>query len=340
MYRKEYLEKKSMFADLIVEDMGDGNISDSEINESLERFENIDLDDDLKDTIAKKGNEFFESGVYIKAPAGKKYETPFELDYKTGSKENEFNDNNLIIAEKDSELNLVVDYNNEDYKKVIHNGLSRIIVKENAVVNFIKIQRLNDKSQNFDLNLSVIENDGEINWITVELGARETITKNINILKSEGSKADIKSIYFGDGERKLDLDYTVKHFGRHSKSEIESRGVLKDKAKKIFRGNLHFKKEAKAADGSEKEHILLMDKRVESDSIPALFTEEDNVQGEHAVSAGQIDENSLFYLMSRGFTKVEAKKLLVEAAFNPIFEKIPLNDLKGSVMNEVKRKLE
>ena len=340
MYRKEYLEKKSMFADLIIEDMAEGNISDTELNRNLEEFENIDIDDELKDIIKQKSKDFFDSGIYIKAPADKKYETPFELNYKTRSKGKELNDNNLIIAEKGSELNLVVDYENKDQAEVIHNGLTRILVKENAVVNVIKIQRLDDKSQNFDTNLSIVENDGEINWITVELGARETTTKNINILKSTGSKADIKSIYFGDGDRKLDLDYTVKHFGRHSKSEIESRGVLKDRAKKIFRGNLHFKKEAKAADGSEKEHVLLMDKRVESDSIPALYTEEDNVQGEHAVSAGQIDENSLFYLMSRGFTKVEAKKLLVEAAFNPIFEKIPLNDLKGSVMNEVKRKLE
>lgn len=340
MYRKEYLEKKSIFDSLIIEDIANGNISDSELNEIIEKFANIDVDGKLQELIDTKTEDFSKNGIYIKAPAGKKYDTPFELDYKINSDGSELTDNNLVIAEKGSELNLVVDYKNEDNKKVIHNGLTRILVKENAVVNVIKIQRLNDKSQNFDTNLSIVENDGEINWITVELGARETTTKNINILKSTGSKADIKSIYFGDGERKLDLDYTVKHFGRHSKSEIESRGVLKDKAKKMFRGNLHFKKEAKAADGSEKEHVLLMDKRVESDSIPALFTEEDNVQGEHAVSAGQIDENSLFYLMSRGFTKVEAKKLLVEAAFNPIFDKIPLNDLKGSVMNEVKRKLE
>ena len=340
MYRKEYLEKKSIFEDLIVEEVADGNISESDLKKITEKFANIDKNKELKDIIDEKSKDFSENGIYIKAPAGKKYETPFELDYNINSAKKEFNDNNLVIAEKGSELNLVVDYKNDDKKETIHKGLTRILVKENAVVNFIKIQRMNDKSKNYDSNLAIVENNGEMNWITVELGAKETTTSNFNLLKSAGSKSDIKSIYFGDGERKLDLNYTVKHFGRHSKSEIESRGVLKDKAKKIFRGNLHFKKEAKAADGSEKEHVLLMDKRVESDSIPALFTEEDNVQGEHAVSAGQIDENSLFYLMSRGFTEVEAKKLLVEAAFNPIFDKIPLNDLKGSVMNEVKRKLE
>jgi Fe-S cluster assembly scaffold protein SufB len=63
------------------------------------------------------------------------------------------------------------------------------------------------------------------------------------------------------------------------------------------------------------------------------------VEGEHAVSAGQIDEQRLFYLMSRGMSKAEAKQLMVEAAFNPIFDKIPLNDLKGSVINDVKTRI-
>ena len=339
MYRKEYLEKKSMFDGLIVENVIDGNVAESKLNEIIEKFDAIEDNKELKNILESKKQDFFKNGVFIKAPAGKKYETPFELNYDKNYDNNELNDNNLIVAEANSELNLVVDYKNND-KEVVHKGLNRILVKENAVVNFIKVQRLNDKSQNYDANLSIVENSGKINWISIELGAKETTASNFNLLESERSQADIKTIYFGDGERKLDLNYTVQHFGRHSKSDIESRGVLKDKAKKVFRGNLHFKKEAKEADGSEKEHVLLMDKTVESDSIPALFTEEDNVQGEHAVSAGQIDENSLFYLMSRGFTEVEAKKLLVEAVFNPIFDQIPLNDLKGSVMNEVKRKLE
>jgi len=131
----------------------------------------------------------------------------------------------------------------------------------------------------------------------------------------------------------------MNHQGRHSSSEIESKGVLKDKAQKVFRGDLYFQKGAGQAKGSEREEVLLLDKTVDSDSIPALFSEEDNVEGEHAVSAGQIDEQRLFYLMSRGMSKAEAKQLMVEAAFNPVFDKIPLNDLKGSVINEVKTRI-
>jgi len=63
------------------------------------------------------------------------------------------------------------------------------------------------------------------------------------------------------------------------------------------------------------------------------------VEGEHAVSAGQIDQQRLYYLMSRGMSEKEAKQMMIEAAFNPIFDKIPLSDLKGSVINEIKTRI-
>ena len=199
---------------------------------------------------------------------------------------------------------------------------------------------MNDKSTNFDTNISAVENNGKLNFIPIEIGAKSTITSSENNLLADGSSASISSIYFGDGDRKMDLSYRMNHSGRHSSSQIETKGVLKDRSEKVFRGDLYFKKGASLADGSEREEILMLDPTVKSDSIPALFTEEDNVEGEHAVSAGQLDEDRLFYLMSRGMDEKQAKKLIIEAAFNPIFEKIPLNDLKGSVINEVKHRLE
>ena len=340
MYKKEYLTEQEMLDGLVMKNMRDFINSEVNIDEILSQFNEMNVPEKFKEIFESKTEKFKKSGLIVRALENKKIKNPIELNAEYLAEEKTLIDNRLIIAEKGSELTLVIDYEDLDKEILEHKGVNRILVKDNAVVNIIKIQRLSDKGKNYDLNLSIVKNRGKINWVTVDIGAKESYSLNINKLEKEGSKADIKSIYFGDEERKLDLNYTVKHYGAHSFSEIESRGVLKDKAKKTFRGNLHFKKEARQADGSEKEHVLLMDKSVDSDSIPALFTEEDNVQGEHAVSAGQIDEERLFYLMSRGFDENEAKKLLVEAAFNPIFEKIPFNELKGSVMNEVKRRLE
>jgi len=342
-YNKEYLKEKKWQQELLIKKMTDNLNNEEEIINYLEQF---------KDKKVEKGNQgldpkylamaeaFYNTGLFIKAPKNVELKVPVEIFYELDQENPVLIDNNLIVAEENSKLTIVIDYRMQDQNlKAFHNGLTRVIVKENAVLNIVKVQRFNDQSDNFDSNISLVSNQGELNWIPIELGAKNSVTNNENTLMDDGSRASISSVYFADGERKMDLGFKMNHQGRHSSSEIESKGVLKDRAQKIFRGDLYFQKGAGQSKGSEREEVLLLDKTVDSDSIPALFSEEDNVEGEHAVSAGQIDEQRLFYLMSRGMTKAEAKQLMVEASFNPIFDKIPLNDLKGSVINDVKTRI-
>jgi len=342
-YNKEYLKEKKWQDELLIKKMTDNLNNEEEILNYLEEF---------KDKKVEKGNQgldpkylamaeaFYNTGLFIRVPKNTELKLPLEIFYELDQDNPVLIDNNLIVAEENSKLTVVIDYRMQDQDlEAFHNGLTRVIVKDNAVLNIVKVQRFNSHSDNFDSNISLVSNQGELNWIPIELGARNSVTNNENTLIDDGSRASISSVYFADGDRKMDLGFKMNHQGRHSISEIESKGVLKDRAQKVFRGDLYFQKGAGQSKGSEKEEVLLLDKTVDSDSIPALFSEEDNVEGEHAVSAGQIDEQRLFYLMSRGMTKAEAKQLMVEAAFNPIFDKIPLNDLKGSVINDVKTRI-
>ncbi|TDO73007.1 iron-regulated ABC transporter permease protein SufD [Halanaerobium saccharolyticum] len=342
-YNKEYLKDKKGQDELLIKRMTDNLNNEEEILNYLDQF---------KDKKVEKGNQgldpkylamaeaFYNTGLFIKVPKNVELKLPVEIFYELDQENPVLIDNNLIVAEENSRLTVVIDYRMQDQNlEAFHNGLTRVIVKDNAVLNIVKVQRFNNQSDNFDSNISLVSNQGELNWIPIELGGRNSVTNNENTLMNDGSRASISSVYFADGDRKMDLGFKMNHQGRHSSSEIESKGVLKDRAQKVFRGDLYFQKGASQANGSEKEEVLLLDKTVNSDSIPALFSEEDNVEGEHAVSAGQIDEQRLFYLMSRGLTKAEAKQLMVEAAFNPIFDKIPLNDLKGSVINDVKTRI-
>lgn len=342
-YNKEYLKEKKGQKDLIIKKMTDNLNKEAEIISYLDQFKNLEIDkgnQGLDPKYLAMADSFYNTGFFIKVPENFETAFPVEVFYQLDQDNPVLIENNLIVAEENSTLTLVIDYRTENKNlRAFHNGITRVIVKDNAVLNIIKVQRFNDQSEHFDSSLSLVSNQGEINWIPIEMGAKTAVTNNENTLVEDGSKATISSVYFADGSRKMDLGFKINHQGRHSSSEIESKGVLKDRAQKVFRGDLYFQKGASQASGSEKEEVLLLDKTVNSDSIPALFCEEDNVEGEHAVSAGQIDQQQLFYLMSRGMDKAEAKQLMVEAAFNPIFDKIPLNDLKGSVINDIKTRI-
>lgn len=113
-----------------------------------------------------------------------------------------------------------------------------------------------------------------------------------------------------------------------------------DRSKKTFRGTLDFKKGCKKSKGEEEEYTVLLSPHVINKSVPILLCTEEDVDGQHAASAGRIDENKLFYIMSRGFSETEAKKLVIEAAFNPIINQIPSEEIKNKISTSIRRRLE
>lgn len=282
----------------------------------------------------------FNTGIYLNVPRNTKIIEPIKVEFKMDNENPVVIDKNIIIAESGSEATIIFDYSTEDNINGFHNGITKVIGEENSVINIIKIQRINESSLNFDTNAAFVKSHGQVNWISVELGSSLSGSNFTSFLEEDSSQSSLHSVYLGDGDRKLDLQYTMIHKGIRSLSNIESRGVLMDNSKKVFRGNLDFRKGAKKADGVEEEYVILLDPTVKSDSIPALLCEEDDVQGEHAASAGQIDKNKLFYLMSRGLSERDAKKLIVEASFRPIIDKIPYENIQNIVNSEISRRLD
>lgn len=283
--------------------------------------------------------QFYNSGISLYIPNNTKINTPIKLNFNMDGENPNLIDQNIIVAESNSELTLIFDYNTEDEVKAFHNGITKIYAKENSKINIVKIQRLNDFSHSFDSNVAFVEGHGQVNWISVEIGSNISGANYATYLDDDASEGNLSSIYLGDNNRQMDLEYSMIFKGRHSIGNIETHGVLMDNSKKVFRGNLDFKRGAKSSKGSEEEFAILMDPTVISDSIPALLCDEDDVEGHHAASAGQIDDNQLFYLMSRGLNERESKKLIVEASFSPIIDMIASDELKDIIKNEVDRRL-
>ncbi|MDU5080718.1 Fe-S cluster assembly protein SufD [uncultured Tissierella sp.] len=308
-------------------------------NEDMDNYFNAPKIQGVGDRFVSFVNKFYNIGIGLSLPPNTKINSPIKVEFNMDNDNPIVIDKNIIIAETGSQATIVIDYSSNEEIEAFHNGLTIVYAKENSVINIIKLQRMNDISRNFDSNIAFVEGQGKVNWISVELGCSISGSSYYTVLEGEASESNLSSIYLGDGIRKMDLEYSMIHCGPRSISNIETKGVLKDKSKKVFRGNLDFKKGARHSKGSEEEYVILLDPTVKSDSIPALLCGEDDVEGEHAASAGQIDENRLFYLMSRGLSEREAKKLIVEASFRPIIDKIPLKDLRELISSEVERRI-
>ena len=314
-------------------------ISENVYNYEVEKYFMSLKSPGISEEITQLAHQQYNTGSFIKILENQRIASPLWLSYKSSKESPTIIDKHLIIAEENSECTIIMDYSSEDLSPAFHNGLTRIYAKDGSKIKLVKIQTLNDKSLNMDAHIAFVGYGAQVDYVSIELGAEKSFTSYTSNLERETATSHLDSLYLTDKKRVLDMNYIMNHIGRRTLSDIQVRGALKDESKKTFKGTLDFKRGARLSRGGEEEYAILLDPKVHNNAIPLLLCEEDDVQGQHAASAGRIDENKLFYLMSRGFSQKEAKKIIIESSFRPIIDKVPVEELKKKIQDNIESRL-
>lgn len=305
------------------------------------QVQNKKVDLDLKYSIGEKlVNELDMANQIIYLDINKKIEKPIVIEFELDKEQNVLIDQVIINAKEDTKANIIIKYKskNED-EEGYHNGICKVIAEKNSNIKVTILNLLNGKTQNYYSMDNTLEASSNLEYIIADLGGEKTITNYYSMLNGENSNNFINTIYIGKDEQLLDLNYIAETYGKKTNIDIEVYGALKDNSKKHFKGTIDFKKGCKKSKGSENEYCILLSKTAKSKALPMLLCSEDDVQGNHSNSAGKIDDGKLYYIMSRGISSREAKKLIVKAKFNSILEKIEYEDVKQEVVNEIDRRL-
>ena len=151
--------------------------------------------------------------------------------------------------------------------------------------------------------------------------------------------SNLQSIYFGDKDKKLDINYITNHIGEQTISTSLTKGALFGSSKKTFKGCVNFKKGSLLSDGKLDEQILVLSPNVKNSSVPLLLCDEDNVSGQHSATVSQIDEDALFYLMTRGIDETEAKQLLLSSYFNNVLDLIEDETTKSVTEKNIRMRI-
>jgi Fe-S cluster assembly scaffold protein SufB len=275
----------------------------------------------------------------LTVPKGRKIPEPLFLHYMLDQADPALAEELYIRAEEDSEVTLVITYEGEAGVPLFHGGLIYLLADKNAAINLIQIQLIPEDGIHFN-NIGAECGEGAKVRITqCELGASHAVNGIMAGLRGNESELTVDTIYLGDRERSLDFNYVANHYGKKSKSDMRVHGALLDNSRKIFRGTIDFKKGASGSEGAEGEYTLLFNKNIKNVSVPLILCGEEDVSGKHAANSGKIDEDKLFYLMSRGLSEGEAKKMMLEAWFHPVIDNIPSETLREQVSLYVKERL-
>lgn len=245
-----------------------------------------------------------------------------------------------IYAKKDSETEVSILNSNMVDGSENDSGLSSIQIKiyaeENAKVHLSMAQTLEKSEISFwDIGGELKEN-ASVEIIKLEAGSKKAYTGTLMNLSGAKSSFDAQIGYYGKDKQKLDMNYVARHTGKRTVSNMETNGVLEDGAFKLFRGSIDFKPGCSGAKGDEKEEVLLLGDDVVNQTIPLILCSEEDVEGNHGASIGNLDEKTMFYLNSRGFSEEAAQNMVARARIDSICEKIADEYVK----EKVERKLD
>lgn len=279
-------------------------------------------------------NKNYEMTVTI--PKGVRLEKPVLLEFVLDEAFPVLIDSLCIKAEEGSSADVVVTYRANGSGTYFHSGFAYVEAERNSRVRIIKSQMLGSSDSHLDTTAVSVGEGAQGNVLYCELGGGQVVSGCNISLEGNESKGDLSGIYLGSGEEKQDFNYRVELTGRDTLAKVVVRGALAGKSKKTLKSTLDFVKGASGAKGGEEETVLTLSDRAVNLSVPLLLSGESDIEGSHATSSGRPDAEKLYYLMSRGFTEKDAKRLLVEASFTPVLNSLPSEELRQSAFDRIR----
>jgi Fe-S cluster assembly protein SufD len=147
-------------------------------------------------------------------------------------------------------------------------------------------------------------------------------------------------IYIAQGDQHFDHETLQDHIAPHASSNLLFKGALNDAGRSVFRGLIRVHPKAQRTDAYQTNRNLILSDKARADSLPNLEIQADDVRCSHAATVGQLDEEEVFYLLSRGIPKAEAVRLVVFGFFGEVLEQLPLEGVKQELLRVVERKLD
>lgn len=284
---------------------------------------------------------FAQSGSFIKIPKGKSADKPFLLYFISDARvQNVFSQpRNLFVAEENSKVKIIESYHTLGEHSGFNNTVTEIILHKDARVEYYKIQ--NESSNSYHVGSTQVQQEGKsvFSGTTVSLGGSIT-RNNMNIvLNAEYSEATMYGLSLINGTQHVDNHTIADHAKPNCFSNELYKAILDQKSSGVFNGKIFVKQDAQKTNAFQSNKNILLSKDASMNTKPQLEIFADDVKCSHGATIGQLDEEPLFYLRSRGIGEEKAKALLVTAFAQDIIDHIKIEPLKESLLTVISQRL-
>jgi Fe-S cluster assembly protein SufD len=280
--------------------------------------------DQQRDSFSALNTAFAEDGAFIHIPRGMVVEEPIYLLFVSapGTQPVMSHPRNLILAEEDSQATIVEEYISFGTANAFCNAATELVAGDNTVLSHYRVER--EQAGTFNISTLRIQQGRSANIAShsVLLGGA-LVRNNVHpVLAGEGGECLINGLFLGGGYQHLDNYMLVEHASPRCGSRQFYNGILDGHAHGVFHGRIIVHKDAQKTDAKQTNRNLLLSDDAQIDTKPQLQIHADDVKCTHGATIGQIDEEALFYLRSRGISEISARNLLLRAFAGECIERM------------------
>lgn len=282
----------------------------------------------------------WQGGVFLYLPKNVEVEEPFQAAIILEGENSAIFPRTLIVAERFAYATYIEEsISHGEHGQALNDGVVEIYTNEGSQVRYVDVQRWGEDVYNFNVKRSVSQSDSTVVWETGQLGGRLTKTYFDSLLPGNGASMAFNGVYFMRGKQHLDIDCLMQHTGLATNGDLLLHGAVQDKSRSVFTGLIKIDPTGQQTNSYLKNENLILDRSARADSIPTLEIDANDVRASHGSTIGKIDEEYIFYLMSRGIPRNTAVRMVVEGFFHKVFDRMHHERVREKLFQAVSKKI-
>ena len=280
------------------------------------------------------------AGVFVYVPRGVRIDEPIRVARYISEGGVVVLPRTLIVADEGSHLGYVEEFSSPNFTiPTLSCGAVEVIAGNNADVQYVALQSWGEGVRHISTQRTIAGRDSNLDTLVVNLGASVARVDLAASLEGPGARSDMLGLYFAQGAQHFDHNTRQDHKVPHATSDLLYKGALYDKTRAIFRGIIKVFPKAQRTDAYQTNRNLLLSDRAEATSLPNLEIEADDVRCSHAATVGHLDQEELFYIMTRGVTRREAERLVVFGFFGEVLDRLPMPSVVRELRSAIAQRI-
>ena len=291
--------------------------------------------------LAALNTAFLESGLFLWIPRGMNVETPIQVTFLTDADrvDQASFPRLLVVAEENSSATLIESFVSTRNQQYFTNAVAEVVLKEGARLEHYRMQRESDRAFHTSITSASLGRSSSYDATSINLGGRLSRHDISVVLDHQGAECWVDGLYLAGADQHTDTHSVIDHQQPHCTSHQLYKGILDGNARAVFNGKIFVREGAQKTDAMQTNKNLLLSQQARVDTKPQLEIYADDVKCAHGAAVGQIDEEELFYLETRGINPELGRKLLTYGFAEEVIGKIKIDSIRSQLDEIVLRQL-